>query len=47
MPRGVYLNKSRLDKKSDSHTFGIIVPVRRGGDLSYAASCEVMSIIYS
>ena len=33
MPRGVHLNKSRLDRKFDGHTFGIVVPVRHGGEL--------------
>ena len=33
MPRGVHLNKSRLDRKFDDHTFGIVVPVRRGGEV--------------
>jgi hypothetical protein len=33
MPWGVHLNKSRLDRKSDSHTFGIVMPVRRGGEV--------------
>ena len=31
MPRGVHLNKSRLDRKSDGHTFGIVVPSHRLG----------------
>ena len=33
MPRGVHRNKSRLDRKSDGHTFGIVVPVHRGGEV--------------
>ena len=33
MPQGVHLNKSRLDTKSDGHTFGIIVPVHRGREV--------------
>ena len=33
MPRGVHLNKPRLNRKSDGHTFGIVVPVRRGGEV--------------
>ena len=33
MPRGVRLNKSRLDRKFDGHTFGIVVLVRRGGEV--------------
>ena len=47
MLRGVHLNKSRLDRKSDGHTFGIIVSVRPGGEVYYAALCEVMLIICS
>ena len=31
MPRGVHLNKSRLDRKSNIHTFGIIMPSHRLG----------------
>ena len=34
MTRGVHLNKSRLDRKSDGHTFGIVVPVHRGREVS-------------
>ena len=33
MPQGVHVNKSHLDKKFDGHTFGIIMPVRRGGEV--------------
>ena len=33
MSRGVHLNKSRLDRKSNGHTFGIVVPVHRGGEV--------------
>ena len=33
MPRGVHLNKSRLDRKFDGHTLGIIMLVHRGGDV--------------
>jgi len=29
MPRAVHLNKSRLDRKADGHTFGIVVPSHR------------------
>ena len=33
IPRGVHLNKSCLDRKSDGDTFGIVVPVHRGGEV--------------
>ena len=33
MPRGVHLIKSRLDRKFDGHTFGIIMLVHRGKEV--------------
>ena len=32
-PWGVHLNKSRLDRKSDGHTLGIVMPVHHGGEV--------------